>query len=124
MSFSFLRDAATPKDELALSKLFTVGHEDFEQNGCLCSVFKIREATLIMSFNKMKSKYGTHNPVVSMILQSFHMECELGVTLLENWSTVIPHTFVGKNQDIAPIDNATELVEVVNQQTALLIKQQ
>ena len=88
MSFSFLGDAATPIDELALSKLFTVGHEDFEQNGCLCSVFKIMGATLIMSFNRMKSKYGTHNPVVTRILQSSHMECKLGVTLLENWSIV------------------------------------
>ena len=52
------------------------------------------------------------------------MECELGVTLLENWSTVIRHAFVDKNQDIAPINNATELVEIANQQTALLIKQQ
>ena len=52
------------------------------------------------------------------------MECELGVTLLENWSTIICHAFVDRNQDIAPIDNATELVEVVNQQTALLIEQQ
>ena len=52
------------------------------------------------------------------------MECELGVMLLENWSIVIHHAFVDKNQDIAPIDNATELVEVANQQTDLLIKQQ
>ena len=47
-----------------------------------------------MSFNKMKSKYGPHNPVVSKILQIFHMECELGVTLLEIWSTVICQAFV------------------------------
>ena len=46
------------------------------------------------------------------------------MTLLENWSTVICHAFVDKNQDIAPINNATELVEIANQQTALLIKQQ
>ena len=52
------------------------------------------------------------------------MEHELGVTLLENWSIVICHAFVDKNQDIAPINNATELVEIANQQTALLIKQQ
>ena len=81
-------------------------------------------ATLIMSFNKMKSKYASHNLVVSRILQIFHTECELGVMLLENWSTVICFTFVDKNQDICPIDNATEFVEAVNQQTALLIKQQ
>ena len=43
-SFSFLGDAATPKVQLALSKLFTDGHEDFEQNGCTCSVLKILEA--------------------------------------------------------------------------------
>ena len=77
-----------------------------------------------MSFNKMKSKYGTLNPVVSRILQFFCMEHELGVTLLENWNTVIYHAFVDKTQDIAPVDNATELVEVANQQTALLMKQQ
>ena len=123
-SFSCLGDAATPKVESALSKLFTVGCEDFGPNGHLHSVLKIMGATLIMCFNKMKSKYGTHNPVVSKILQIFHMERELGVTLLENWSTVICHAFVDKNQDIAPINNATELVEIANQQTALLIKQQ
>ena len=123
-SFSCLGDAATPKVELALSKLFTIGHEDFGPNGHLHSVLKIMGATLIMSFNKMKSKYGTHNPVVSKILQIFHVEHELGVTLLENWSTVICQAFVDKNQDNAPINNATELVEIANQQTALLIKQQ
>ena len=80
-------------------------------------------AALIMSFNKMKSKYGTHNPVVSRILQISCTECELGVMLLENWSTDIQHALVNKNQDISPIDNAAELVEVANQQTQL-IKQQ
>ena len=70
-SFSCLGDAARPKVELALSKHFTVGHEDFGPNGHLCSVLKIMGATLIMSFNKMKSKYVTHNPVVSRILQIF-----------------------------------------------------
>ena len=70
-SFSCLGDAATPKVELALSKLFTVGNEDFGPKGHLCSVLKIMGATHIMSFNKMKSKYGTHNSVISRILQIF-----------------------------------------------------
>ena len=51
----------------------------------------------------MKYKYGTHNPVISRILQIFHMEHDLGMTLLENWNTVVHHAFADKNQDIAPI---------------------
>ena len=39
--------------------------------------------------------------------------------LLENWSIVLHHSFTDKNQDISPIDKANELVELVNQQTAL-----
>ena len=70
---------------------------------------KIVGATLIMSFNEMKSNYGTF----------FHTKCELGVMLLENWSIVLHHSFADKNQDISPIDKANELVELVNQQTAL-----
>ena len=50
----------SPKAELALSKLFTVGHEDFGPNGCLHCVLKIiMGATLIMSLNKMKSNICT-----------------------------------------------------------------
>ena len=79
-------------------KLFPSNLRDFQTDGRLFSTLETMAATVIMSYNKMRTRYGCSNVIVYKVSKLFELDVNLSLDQLCNLSTQIRSGFIKNNQ--------------------------
>ena len=121
-SFDGLSNEDSLHVDSLVAKLFPTNIPEFKSEGRLFPALKIMGATLIMSYNAMRSEYKRTDLVVSKLEETFE-NIGLSIEKLSAWSTTIKDTFIATNsvqQVISSID-ADQLIASINHNTSTAV---
>ena len=122
-SFNALPDEDQFFVDEVIGAFFITNINEFKEDGRLYPALIMMGATLIMSYNQMKSMYRTTDLVVGKIEQIFEDIDGLSVDKLATWSKLITEDFAAKNSVSRIIDqlDAAQLISAVNNNTTATV---
>ena len=117
-------DSLPPEDRahamIVVEQFFPTNIDAFKTNGRLFPALTIMAATLIMSYNEMRSQYSRTDLVVGKMESIFERTNALSIPILAVRSKTIKHDFIKKNSVTKRIDrlDAAQLQDSINHNTS------
>jgi hypothetical protein len=103
-----------------VTQLLPTNLHDFHPAGRLFPVLEMMAATIIMSYNKMRGRYTTSNPIVYKVKELFLHDPNLSLSLLRIMSSEIRSGFINDNIPHKQIEgeDLSTIIDVVNHGSA------
>ena len=105
---------------LIVTKLLPSNLVDFQPSGRLFCALEDMAATLIMSYNKMRTRYYGSNPIVYKMEKLFEDDPNLSLKLLTTMSTQIHDGFTFNNRPVKQItdNDVAKIIDAFNQNSS------